>query len=559
MTKVAIYARYSCEKQNETSLDDQIRRCRELAQQNGLEVDEALIFTDAAISGQSHALHKREGYQAFQKAWQQGAFNVFIVDEPSRLTRDPVEQAQLMKLLENRRVRMLSCDGLDSHSQGWEIRFGLQSMIAQQEGRNLRHRVGRGMYGQLLRGYMIATPAYGYELKREFDDVGNRVGSHWQVNEAEAAVVREVYARREAGQSMHQIAAWLNTEAIPCSRMARKSDGGYWRPARVRNLLSNTIYRGTFTWHGSTTYAKRAAKRGIEVEQEVFARSELRLVSDQTWYRCNQKTHSRTGYGGGKHALAGLFSCGCCGGTLVLSAHRRAKSLYCANCTVGQSSEAGGTYQTQTIAVAGIETLLNHMLQCFLTPAFVEAFRTSLQLRLTGDTRQQLEDCRKRLVQLERTQARLSHMLTGISDEDPVLEQRYAETRDKVAACKTELAELESTQLQVDAQAIEAQLQVDPAVLLGTLLQADLAPERKRALLARLFPVLRFDGKRGRYCSRFYVEFAAGAALALASGTEQVDEGRQALRFRLQYTPRHRGDAAGNDKGTHWSVEVLSS
>ena len=216
-----------------------------------------------------------------------------------------------------------------------------------------------------------------------------------------------------------------------------------------------------------------------------------------------------------------------------------------------------GTYQTQTIAVAGIEVLLNYALPFFLTPAFIEAFRTSLQLRLTGDTRQQLEDCRKRLAQLERAQARLSHMLAAVSDDDPVLQQRYEESRSKVTACKAELAELESTQLQVDTQAIEAQLQVDPAALLGNLLQADLAPERKRALLARLFPVLRFDGKHGRYCSHFYVEFAAGTALALASETQQVEEGRLALRFKLKYTPCHRGD--NGSKGPHWSVEVLSS
>ncbi|RQW22317.1 hypothetical protein EHS17_14550 [Rhodobacteraceae bacterium CH30] len=557
MTNVAIYARYSCEKQNETSVDDQIRQCRELAQRHGLEVDEKLIFIDAAISGQEHAQHKRDGYQALMKAWSRGEVDVIITDELSRMTRDPVEHAQWIKRLENRQKRLLSFCGMDSHAAGWEMHYFLKGMMSVQEGLNLRHRVGRGMYGQLARGYMIATPAFGYDLRRELDAQDNRIGSHWQVNEAEAAIVREVYAQREAGASMKQIAVWLNTEGIACSRKARNEGGGYWRPARVKNLLHNPIYRGAFVWHGSATYAKRAAQRGIKVEPEVFARPQLRLVSDQTWHRCNQKTHSRTGYGGGKHALAGLFSCACCGGTLVLSAHRRAKSLYCANCTVAKSSEAQGKHQTQTIAVAGIEVLLNYALPYFLTPAFIEAFRTSLQLRLTGDTRQQLEDCRKRLAQLERAQARLSHMLVAVSDDDPVLQQRYEESRNKVTACKAELAELETTQQQVNTQAIEAQLQVDPATLLGDLLQADIAPERKRALLARLFPVLRFDGKHGRYCSHFYVEFAAGSALALASNTQQVEEGRQALRFKLQYTPRHRNDAGG--KIPHWSVEVLSS
>ena len=51
MTKLAIYARYSCDKQNETSLEDQIRRCTELAQRHGWSISQDLIYTDAAASG----------------------------------------------------------------------------------------------------------------------------------------------------------------------------------------------------------------------------------------------------------------------------------------------------------------------------------------------------------------------------------------------------------------------------------------------------------------------------------------------------------------------------
>ena len=47
--RVAIYARYSTDKQSETSIDDQVRLCRARAQREGWKV--VKVYTDAAITG----------------------------------------------------------------------------------------------------------------------------------------------------------------------------------------------------------------------------------------------------------------------------------------------------------------------------------------------------------------------------------------------------------------------------------------------------------------------------------------------------------------------------
>ena len=44
MQVAAIYARYSTDGQRETSIDDQVRRCREVAEKNGYTVDDALAL-----------------------------------------------------------------------------------------------------------------------------------------------------------------------------------------------------------------------------------------------------------------------------------------------------------------------------------------------------------------------------------------------------------------------------------------------------------------------------------------------------------------------------------
>jgi DNA invertase Pin-like site-specific DNA recombinase len=553
MTKVSIYARYSCDKQSETSLEDQIRRCRQLAEANKLVVDDALIYTDAAVSGTDKGEAARDGYRRLRQDWDASKFDVLLVDEFSRLSRDPVEQALLFKRLENnRRVRLITADGIDTQDADWHLRLGLQGLLSQYEGRKLSHRVDRGMVGQLKRGYMVATPAYGYDLDRKYDSQEEHVGSHWRINPMEAAVVQKVFAQREAGDSMHQIAARLNSEGVLCSRKARKKDGGHWRASRVKIMLGNPVYKGIFVWHGSTTYAAKMKSLGLPVITEEFERPELRLVSDETWQRCNERSISRSGYGGGLHALSGLLTCGCCGGTLALSALKRCRSVYCPACTEAKSSKLEDDRQTSTVAAVGVEVMLKHALTYYVSKPFLEAFRNALRLRLTGGQQAEVEECEGRLSKLRLSQERLSRMLVNLTVDDDVLQKRYEETRQKVAQTAERLAKLKVGLDVVNTTVAQLQLQTDPRKYLQGLFEAEHEPQRLRAVLARLFPSIVFEGKTGRYTSHFKIRFAPGVAIALASGTEAITSKEIEARFMLKYWPSNR-----NTYPPKWTVDTL--
>lgn len=553
VTRLAFYLRYSNDKQSPMSCEDQLRRCQELARRYGFPTNHAKVYSDAALSGTGKDDTKRVAYHQLIAAWEGNEFDVLIVDEWSRLTRNGIEHAQMVQRLEdNRRIRLITANGLDTDLPNWQLSAALFGMVGQQSTRDTQYRVARGMIGQLERGYMVAPLVFGYNLKHEYDDSGRRIGTRWVVYEAQAAIVREIYERRELGQSMHQIARWLNETQVPTSRQARKNSGGFWRPARVRGLLSNPIYRGEFHWHSSANYQAMAKKKGVNDEVTVYLRPQLRLVSDETWYRCNTGSISRSGYGGGKHALSGLLTCGCCGSTLVLTAQRRCRSVYCAQCTEAKASHEETDRQTVTVATVGVERLLKEALSYFLTPAFIEAFRASLRQKLEGDPRPELEALRKRLRQLETLQERYSRLLAGDAEDD-VLEKRYRECRQQVKEAKVQLQRLEAGMVKLDAQAVEAQLRIDPCGLIDGLFDSELPPERLRAVLARLFPCIVFLGKRGRYRSYFRVEFAAGAAMSLASETSTVDTKTVTRHFRLRYTPDNWLEAS-----QRWSVEVAT-
>ena len=108
--RAATYARYSSDLQRPASIEDQVRRCRaEIASRGWSEV---AAFSDREIAGT--VAHRRPDYQRLLAAAKAKQFEVVVVDELSRLTRDSEELAGLRKRLQFWGVHLRTLDGLDT-------------------------------------------------------------------------------------------------------------------------------------------------------------------------------------------------------------------------------------------------------------------------------------------------------------------------------------------------------------------------------------------------------------------------------------------------------------
>src|SRR5471030_285502 len=113
--RVALYARYSSDKQREASIADQFYNCERTAERLSFMV--ALRFEDKAITG-THRI--RPGYQLMLDAAMRGDFDVLIVDDLSRLSRDSVETQQIIREFKYRRQRVIAIsDGFDSNDKSY--------------------------------------------------------------------------------------------------------------------------------------------------------------------------------------------------------------------------------------------------------------------------------------------------------------------------------------------------------------------------------------------------------------------------------------------------------
>ncbi len=83
---VAIYARYSTDRQDARSIDDQMRRCRVHAANHGFRV--VAEYSDAAVSGAHVERADMQRMLAASRQRSGGPFRAVLVDDLSRLSRD---------------------------------------------------------------------------------------------------------------------------------------------------------------------------------------------------------------------------------------------------------------------------------------------------------------------------------------------------------------------------------------------------------------------------------------------------------------------------------------
>src|SRR5260221_8178335 len=93
----AVYARFSSDEQKDSSIDDQLADCREIAKREGYLINEKLIFIDRATTGTTR--HGRDGMAGLLDAVKVEKFDVLLCESQSRLARDVEDFAFLSKRL----------------------------------------------------------------------------------------------------------------------------------------------------------------------------------------------------------------------------------------------------------------------------------------------------------------------------------------------------------------------------------------------------------------------------------------------------------------------------
>ena len=488
----AIYARYSTDSQSATSIEDQIRRCREVAASYGYTIHDEHIYSDAAVSGKQTALHQRAGFKQLLKTIDKQKVSAVFIDEFSRAGRSMKMLADFAHLLSKRNIRLVSADKqIDTSAPGNELILALLGGLSSYELAQTKQRTARGMEGVLKRGGMVGYPPFGYTLDEKLDDsTGN--GATWSIHEENAKLVRFMFEARASGRSYQWIATEMQKRGVPCPRRARTVEGGYWRASTVKQLLMRTIYRGMFVWNGSEYTKYKSRKENKVVEQVEYPRPELRLVDDELWKKV-QGIPGKTIRRGFKHPLVHRVRCGLCGNTCTLKHSAvKVKMLYCASCDL---KKRAGLLRDQLLeigakaAMAVIQAALQEVVQTDVR----EAYKAILTEVASRDNKEHLHSTRSKFEQLDKQIKGLARLLTlGVGDVDEI-SQKIESLQRQLLECRAELQDLEKESNDVTPEEIDMHVQSMSNDFFSKLLREDvIPPEQGNELIKRIFSSIRF-------------------------------------------------------------------
>lgn len=352
--QACLYARYSTDKQRETSIEDQLRKARQRAQQEGWPV--VATHADEGISG-STPVALRPGGKALIADALAGRFSVLIVEGLDRISRELGEAELMVKRLEHRGIRIIgTSDGYDTTAKGRKVMRIARGLVNELYLDDLREKTHRGLAGQFERGFSAGGKTYGYCT------VEAQGGRRVVVDETQAQHVRAIFARCAAGDSVRSIVLDLNARRVPGPR------GGTWAASALNGsalkglgLLNNELYIGRVVWNRRQwlkcpdTGARRYVERSPE-EWQVREAPELRIIDQDLWEAvrrrmapretpCNASDDIAPRRKGGRPPrtlFGGLLRCGTCGGRLVAingwgygcSAHHDRGPLACVSATL---------------------------------------------------------------------------------------------------------------------------------------------------------------------------------------------------------------------------------
>ena len=305
--RVAAYCRVSTDSEDQVnSFESQQRYFRQYIEQRpDWELYE--IFADEGISGTN--TKKRREFNRMIDCAKSGKIDLIITKEISRFARNTVTLLQTVRELkslgvdvffEEQNIHTMSADG--------ELMLTILASYAQEESlsasENQKWRIRKAFENGELANLRFL---FGYNI------TANGI----QVNEKEAAIVREIFTRFNGGESLSAISRDLN------GRGCERTFGGTWCADRIRNLLSNEKYTGNALlqkqYRKNHIDKKLVPNRGELpmyyvagshepiIDQAAFDTAQVRL---NELSRQAEKREKPT-----RSTFSGLIRCGLCGST----------------------------------------------------------------------------------------------------------------------------------------------------------------------------------------------------------------------------------------------------
>lgn len=448
-TPAAIYARVSSDRQrDQATIASQTAALQAYAEARGYIVPPAWVFEDDGYSGTTLV---RPGLEAVRDLAAAGQIAAVLVYAPDRLSRKYAYQILLTEEFARCGVVVVYLNAPPANTPEEHLLVQVQGMIAEYERAQLLERTRRGKRHKAHRGSVnvLSGAPYGYRYVKKTD----HAEAYYQVDEAEAAVVRQLFtAYTQEALSLRAVARRFNERQVPTRK------GGRWDPTTLVNMLRNPAYIGKACFGRRMRTTRQRITRRVRLKgrlpvcdgarrerprEEWIEISVPALIAEQTFALAQAKLEENKHFARRRTKrptlLQGLLVCAQCGYAIY-----RRRDVYRCLGRDGWEHANGPVCNTPAIRQDDLDALVwRETMRLLEDPTLVEA-----ELARRRDAAREADPTRQRVDELTRQHARLANamdrLVTAYQQELVTLEELRARMPPLRTQQQTTTAELQA-------------------------------------------------------------------------------------------------------------------
>jgi site-specific DNA recombinase len=363
-------------------------------------------YVDEGIAGDE--FDKREAFQRLLRDAQAGNFQVIVVDEPSRLSRqDPIDFiVKVLAPLREAGVRVdtVSAGPLDYASLAGLILSVVHADKSSGETKGMSRRVLTRLLIMAQAGAWLGLVPYGYCA------AGRGINRRLVVgDEEEVRVVQWIYDMiANHGWSPGDVVVELARRGVKPPKgngKGRNKEKGLWCVTTVRKLVRRPVYMGDYVWNArssakhyevkagkveqvDTPGGKRPPSRSPDPEDMIILPDTIPpLVDRETWRRAQEALERNRGNtspkkpGEKRHLFTHLLVCGDCRGYLVGETKKRTGERYY-TCSTYKRHKGCSCYSNIITEDVLLEKITETLQREYLNPEKLAELRQEMEAQL---------------------------------------------------------------------------------------------------------------------------------------------------------------------------------
>ena len=284
---IALYMRYSSDRQSDQSIEGQLRDCRAYCKLMGYRI--AAIYVDRAVSARKDS-EKRIAFQQMISDSDKRLWEYVLVWKLDRFARNRADSAMYKFRLKKNGVRVISAtERISENPEGIILEAVLEGM-AEFYSAELSQKITRGMRESALKGHSIGGHV----------PLGYKIEDHKLVIDPNTAhIVQEAFQLYAQGETVADICRLFNSKGY------RTAKGAEFNRNSFKSMFRNRRYIGIYTY------------KDIEVEGGVPAIIDKELF-DMVGSRLSVNAEAPArGKAKVDYLLSGKLFCGHCGASMI--------------------------------------------------------------------------------------------------------------------------------------------------------------------------------------------------------------------------------------------------